>query len=110
MAALVEAHDHASWNEAAALLHRIEPTERLCGAEINSVSDLLANGLVEKGRLHLLASVMKSGKRDHPCLVSDSSRTPFTAGEGRGLKLAATQRMRPTVSGVCAAARHPTTR
>ncbi len=63
-AALVKARDRAGWDEAAALLHRIlKPTDRLCGAEINSVSDLLANGMVEKGRLHLLVSDTPDGQK-----------------------------------------------
>ena len=60
--ALVKANGRASWDEVAALLHRIDPNERLCGAEINSVSDLLANGMVAKGRLHLLVSDTSDGQ------------------------------------------------
>ena len=48
--------------DVAAGLRRIAPTERLCGAEINSVADLANQSGVEKGRLHLLVSETSDGE------------------------------------------------
>ena len=61
-AALAQAYPAKDWPEVAALLRQIEPTERLCGAEINSVTDLVANGDVEAVRIHLLYSDTEDGK------------------------------------------------
>ena len=45
-AALAQAYASQDWSEVAAQLHQLSPTERLCGAEINSVADLLSHGHV----------------------------------------------------------------
>ena len=62
-AALAWAYANQDWPEVAAQLHQLSPTERLCGAEINSVADLLSHGHVEPGRLHLLFSDTADGER-----------------------------------------------
>ena len=61
-AALAQAHSQRDWSEVASQLHHIAPTERLCGAEINSVADLLAHGKIEKVNLHLLHSETDDGR------------------------------------------------
>ena len=66
-AALAQAYTHQDWPEVAAQLHRLSPAERLCGAEVNSVADLLKQGYVETGRLHLLYSDTEDG--DHIAAV-----------------------------------------
>jgi putative CRISPR-associated protein (TIGR02619 family) len=51
------------WSKVARLLHdKIEPTDRLCGAEINSVTDLFTQGFIEKGYLHLFHSDTDDGR------------------------------------------------
>ena len=60
--ALAEAYSRQDWSEVASQLHEIDPTERLCGAEINSVADLLAHGEIEKINLHLLYSETDDGR------------------------------------------------
>ena len=60
--AMAEAYARRRWKDVAARLRGIEPTARLCGAEINSVSDLLTHSYVEKGRLHLLVSETSDGE------------------------------------------------
>ena len=62
-AALAQAYADQDWPEVAAQLHRLSPAERLCGAEVNSVADLLKQGYVETGRLHLLYSDTEDGER-----------------------------------------------
>ena len=60
---LVQAYEERRWADLAGELHKIEPTERLCGAEINSVADLLKHSHMETGgRLHLLVSETSDGK------------------------------------------------
>lgn len=44
IAALKAAHDRADWLEVALHLSQLPPTLRLCGAEINSIADLLQRG------------------------------------------------------------------
>ena len=61
-AALARAYTEKNWPEVATQLRHIAPTERLCGAEINSVTDLLAHDYVEKSRLHLLFSDTSDGE------------------------------------------------
>ena len=61
-AALAQAYSDKNWSEVATQLHNVEPTERLCGAEINSVTDLLAQQVVERGYLHLFHSETDDGK------------------------------------------------
>ena len=61
-AALAQAYADKNWEEVATQLRKIDPTERLCGAEINSVTDLLAQQVIEKGDLHLFHSETDDGK------------------------------------------------
>lgn len=61
-AGLAQAYDQQNWEEVAIQLHEIAPTERLCGAEINSVTDLLTHREVEKVNLHLLHSETDDGR------------------------------------------------
>ena len=58
---LFEAHRRADWNRLSSLLAKIDPAHRLCGAEINSVDDLVSKGLVARGGLHLLVSDTSDG-------------------------------------------------
>ncbi len=69
-AALAQAYAEQDWPEVAAQLHHLPPTERLCGAEINSVADLLKQDYVAKGRLHLLYSATTDG--EHIAAVLDA--------------------------------------
>ena len=62
-AALAQAYAEQDWPGVAAQLRHLPPAARLCGAEINSVADLLTHGHVEKGRLHLLFSDTADGER-----------------------------------------------
>lgn len=59
---LAQAYAQKNWKEVASQLHQLAPTERLCGAEINSVTDLLTHGEVEKVNLHLLHSETDDGR------------------------------------------------
>ena len=68
--ALARAYAKQNWPEVAAQLLPLPPTERLCGAEINSVADLLAHDHVETGRLHLLFSDTADG--EHIAAVLDA--------------------------------------
>ena len=61
-ATLAQAYAIKDWQQVAELLHDLDPTERLCGAEINSVADLLNDNCVDKGNLHLLFSDTEDGK------------------------------------------------
>ena len=56
LATLAQAYAREDWEQVAELLHELNPTERLCGAGINSVADLLNDNYVDKGSLHLLFS------------------------------------------------------
>lgn len=62
LAALAQAYSLKDWQRVAELLHDLESTERLCGAEINSVTDLLKQGFIEQGHLHLLHSDTCDGR------------------------------------------------
>ena len=62
LAALAEAYSAKNWVGVATHLIQIDPTNRLCGAEINSVTDLLNQGLIEKGDLHLFYSETDDGE------------------------------------------------
>lgn len=63
LAALAHAYGTKDWQQVAELLHTLNPTERRCGAEINSVADLLNGDYdVDKGNLHLLFSDTEDGK------------------------------------------------
>ena len=61
-AALAQAYSDKNWQEVATQLRNINPTDRLCGAEINSVTDLLAQRVVERGYLHLFHSETDDGE------------------------------------------------
>ena len=50
------------WTKVGTLLRKIEPTDRLCGAEINSVTDLLKQGSIEQDHLHLFHSDTDNGE------------------------------------------------
>ncbi len=60
-AALAQAYSDKNWLAVATQLHQINPSDRLCGAEINSVTDLLKQGIIEKGYLHLFHSETDDG-------------------------------------------------
>ena len=60
-AAVARAYAEKNWPGVAAQLRCLAPSDRDCGAEINSVADLLAHYHVEKGRLHLLVSETRDG-------------------------------------------------
>ena len=60
--ALAKAYSARNWSAVATELRQIDPTERICGAEINSVTDLLTQGVVERGYLHLFHSETDDGK------------------------------------------------
>ena len=59
---LAQAYREKDWRKVAEQLRQITPANRLCGAEINSVTDLLREGAIEKVRLHLLYSDTDDGK------------------------------------------------
>ena len=61
-AALAQAYSGENWSEVATQLREIDPIERLCGAEINSVTDLLSQQIIERGYLHLFHSETDDGK------------------------------------------------
>ena len=50
------------WEKVGALLEGIDPTDRLCGAEINSVAHLLEQQSIEIGHLHLYYSDTDDGE------------------------------------------------
>ncbi len=62
LAGLAQAYVLKDWQKAAKLLHELKPTDRLCGAEINSVTDLLKQGFIEQVHLHLLHSDTDDGQ------------------------------------------------
>ncbi len=62
LAALAKAYSKKNWVGVATHLHKINPTDRLCGAEINSVTDLLNQRLIEEGYLHLFYSETDDGE------------------------------------------------
>ena len=62
LAALAQAYARKDWQKVAELLHELKPTERRCGAEINSVADLLTHEYVNKDSLHLLFSDTEDGE------------------------------------------------
>ena len=53
---------HEKWEEVGTLLYDMNPTARLCGAEINSVTDLVGQGSIEQDRLHLFHSDTDDGE------------------------------------------------
>ncbi len=61
-AALAKAYSDEKWSQVATQLRKIDPTDRICGAEINSVTDLLTQGIIEKGHLHLFCSETDDGE------------------------------------------------
>ena len=62
LVSLSKAYCEKNWSEVATQLHEIKPTERLCGAEINSITDLLEQRFIEQGYLHLFHSDTDDGK------------------------------------------------
>ncbi len=67
---------HKKWEGVGTLLHNnIDPTDRLCGAEINSVTDLLNQGAIEQDRLHLFHSDTDDGEAIAKVLESYFTRT-----------------------------------
>ncbi len=59
---LSRAYGAKDWSKVATELKKCKPTERLCGAEINSVTDLLTNDYITPGCLHLLHSDTEDGE------------------------------------------------
>ena len=53
---------YSNWEEVGTLLYDMDPTARLCGAEINSVTDLLGQGSIQQERLHLFHSDTDDGE------------------------------------------------
>ena len=80
---LAPAHRERRWADLAAGLREIEPTEQLCGAEINSVADLLTHANVERGRLHLLVSETSDGEAIGAVLKEYFSKDGWTADSRR---------------------------
>ena len=66
---------HDAWKKVGTLLHGMDPTDRLCGAEINSVTDLLHQGSIEKDRLHLFHSDTTDGEAIAKVLESYFTKT-----------------------------------
>ena len=62
LAAMAKAYSEKNWVAVAIELGKIDPADRLCGAEINSVTDLLNQGLIKKGNLHLFYSETDDGE------------------------------------------------
>ena len=60
--AMREAYRQGNWLKLAKELGKVDPGDRMCGAEINSVTDLLSHGHVAKGQLHLLVSDTRDGE------------------------------------------------
>ena len=63
------------WTEVGNRLQKVKPTDRLCGAEINSVTDLLGQGVIEKDHLHLFHSDTDDGEAIATVLESYFTRT-----------------------------------
>ncbi|MDE0317321.1 MAG: putative CRISPR-associated protein [Candidatus Poribacteria bacterium] len=63
------------WEKLGTLLHPVQPTDRLCGAEINSVTDLVGQGSIEHDRLHLFHSDTDDGEAIAKVLESYFTRT-----------------------------------
>ena len=119
-AALAQAYTERDWPKVAAQLQCLPSSERLCGAEINSVADLLTHGYVERGLLHLLFSDTDDGDHIAAVLaayftadgwqvqrhrVADLSDRDPRAFRTRGLRNLAKlfgERVRETGAGYCA--------
>ncbi len=67
---LGKAYAGQKWKNVASQLHLLEPTDRQCGAEINSVADLLRREYIDKVHLHLLYSDTSDG--EHIAAVLDA--------------------------------------
>ena len=78
LAALAKAYSEKNWSEVATQLHEIKPTERLCGAEINSITDLLEQRFIERGYLHLFHSDTDDGK-----VIAEILKSYFTTARWR---------------------------
>ncbi len=61
-ATLVQAYKRRDWSDVAARLREIDHADWLCGAEINSVAELMKRADIEQGNLHLLVSETKDGQ------------------------------------------------
>ena len=59
---LAQAYTAKDWEKVASSLHELKSNERTCGAEINSMSDLLELEEIEKSRLYLLHSDTEDGR------------------------------------------------
>ena len=66
---------HEKWEEVGSLLYDMDPTARLCGAEINSVTDLWKQGSIERDHLHLFHSDTDDGEAIAKVLESYFTRT-----------------------------------
>lgn len=60
---LKRAYNAKDWTDVAELLLQLDSSERICGAEINSVNDMVARGLVEPVNLRLLHSDTREGEQ-----------------------------------------------
>jgi putative CRISPR-associated protein (TIGR02619 family) len=67
---LAELLNSENWGQLARCLTRIEPTARICGAEINSVEEAVKRGRVELNHIHFLVSDTKDGKNTGKLLES----------------------------------------
>ncbi len=77
-AALARAYSQKDWQAVALQLHEVDPTNRLCGAEINSVTDLIEHNHIEIGYLHLFHSDTDTGKS-----IAEILKTYFTQDHWR---------------------------
>ena len=66
---------HKKWERVGTVLSEIDPTNRLCGAEINSIMDLLKQGSIEKSHLHLFYSDTANGEAIAKVLESYFTKT-----------------------------------
>ena len=60
--ALSKAYQQKDWPKVSSHLIDLEPTDRICGAEINSVANLVSDEAVEPVNLHLLHSDTSDGE------------------------------------------------
>lgn len=76
--ALKRAYDANNWTDVAEQLLQLDPSEQTCGAEINSVNDMVARGLVEPVNLRLLYSDTGDGEKIAQVLEHYFSRVGWT--------------------------------
>lgn len=67
LAALLKSEN---WGELAKRLARIDPTSRICGAEINSVEEAVKRGRIQLNHIHFLVSDTQEGKNAGKLLES----------------------------------------